>query len=148
MKVVLTEDVKNLGIAGDVVNVKPGYGRNFLIKGNLAVEGTPENIKKAEQIKIEKAKQQAENERSAKVLADLLNETTITLTERAGTDGKLFGSVTSKDIAQALEDQKGITVDKRKVMLDAPIRYVGRAEVRIKTFPGVEGSLTVEIKAE
>ncbi len=146
MKVVLLEDVQGLGIAGEVVNVKPGYGRNYLIKENKAVEGTPANIKKAEQIKIEKAKQQAENKKSAEVLAGILDETTITIKERAGEDGKLFGSVTSKDIAAALEAQKDIHVDKRKILLSSPIRNIGRAEVRIKTFPGVEGTLTVVIE--
>ena len=147
MKVVLTEDVKGLGIAGDIVNVKPGYGRNFLIKENKAVEGTAANIKRAEQIRIDKVKEAADNKRSAEVLAKLLDETTITIREKAGEDGKLFGSVTSKDIAEALKEQKDITIDKRKILLDAPFRHVGRAEVRIKTFQGVEGELTGGIKA-
>ena len=117
MKVVLTEDVKGLGIAGDIVNVKPGYGRNFLIKENKAVEGTAANIKRAEQIRIDKVKEAADNKRSAEVLAKLLDETTITIREKAGEDGKLFGSVTSKDIAEALKEQKDITIDKRKILL-------------------------------
>ncbi len=145
MKVVLIEDVKGLGIAGDVVNVKPGYGNNFLIKEGKAVLGSKENIARAEQIKIEKAKENAANKESAQVLADLLSQTTITISERAADDGKLFGSVTAKDIAQGLQEQKGITVDKRKISLSAPIRNVGRAEVKIKTFPGIEGELTVEV---
>ncbi len=168
MKVVLLEDVQNVGKAGEIVNVKDGYGRNFLIKTNKGLPGTKENIAKAEEAQalkkqqmeeerqaavamakvIDDKKQQMEEERQAAVaMAKVIDDTTITIAEKAGEDGKLFGSVTSKDIAEALEAQKEIKVDKRKIALNAPVRNVGRIEVKVKTYSGVEGNLTVVVEA-
>jgi len=102
----------------------------------------------AEQNKADEANK-VETERLAAVeLAKKIDQTEITITERAGEDGKLFGSVTSKDITEALEKQKDIKVDKRKIELEMPLRNVGRAEVKIKTYQGVMGKLTVIIKGE
>jgi large subunit ribosomal protein L9 len=148
MKVVLLENVKNVGNKGDIVEVKDGYGRNFLIKTGKGVIGNKENIEAAEKTKADEAQRMEAERQAAAELAKLLDETEITISERAGEDGKLFGSVTSKDIAEALEKQKGIKVDKRKVDLEMPLRNVGRAEVKIKTYQGVVGKLTVLIKGE
>jgi large subunit ribosomal protein L9 len=146
MKVVLTENVKNLGEAGDIVQVKDGYGRNFLIKNKKGLPGTKENIELALKQQEERAAARAQEKQDAVDLAKTLGETTITVEERAGDDGQLFGSVTSKDIAEALKAQTGIDVDKRKIALAEPIRHVGRIEVGIKTYAGVEGTLTVVVK--
>ncbi|MBC3804855.1 50S ribosomal protein L9 [Acetobacterium fimetarium] len=148
MKVVLLENVKNVGNKGDIVEVKDGYGRNFLIKTNKGVIGNKENIAKAEKEKAEEAKKLEEERQEAIALAKKIDQTEINITERAGEDGKLFGSVTSKDITEALEKQKGIKVDKRKVELEMPIRNVGRIEVKIKTHQGIMGNLTVVVKGE
>jgi large subunit ribosomal protein L9 len=148
MKVVLLENVKNVGNKGDIVEVKDGYGRNFLIKTNKGVIGNKENIAKAEKEKAEEAQKLEEERQEAVALAKKIDETEINITERAGEDGKLFGSVTSKDITEALEKQKGIKVDKRKVELEMPIRNVGRIEVKIKTHQGITGNLTVIVKGE
>lgn len=148
MKVVLLEDVLKVGKAGDIVEVKDGYGRNFLIKTGKGVPGTKENIAKAKAAQAEKLRQQEEDRQAAIALAKDIDNMTITIKERAGEDGKLFGSVTSKDIAEALEAQKQIKIDKRKVMLAEPVRSVGRIEVRVKTYAGVEGNLTVEVTAQ
>ena len=148
MKVVLLENVKNVGNKGDIVEVKDGYGRNFLIKTNKGVIGNKENIAKAEKEKAEEAKKLEEERQEAIALAKKIDQTEINVTERAGEDGKLFGSVTSKDITEALEKQKGIKVDKRKVELEMPIRNVGRIEVKIKTHQGIMGNLTVVVKGE
>jgi large subunit ribosomal protein L9 len=148
MKVVLLENVKNVGNKGDIVEVKDGYGRNFLIKTNKGVIGNKENIAKAEKEKAEEAKKLEEERQEAIALAKKIDQTEINITERAGEDGKLFGSVTSKDITEALEKQKGIKVDKRKVELEMPIRNVGRIEVKIKTHQGIIGNLTVIVKGE
>lgn len=147
MKVILLEDIKALGSAGDIVNVKPGFANNFLIKGGKALPGTPENIARAKALQEEQARQGAENRAAGQALAEMLNNTEIVIKERAGADGKLFGSVTTKDIAQALKEQKDITIDKRKIVLAQPIRNVGRAEVRVRTYPEIEGVLTVTIEA-
>ena len=147
MKVVLLEDVQNVGKAGEIVNVKDGYGRNFLIKTNKGLPGTQENIAKAEEAQALKKQQMEEERQAAVALAKVIDDTTITIAEKAGEDGKLFGSVTSKDIAEALEAQKEIKVDKRKIALNAPVRNVGRIEVKVKTYAGVEGNLTVVVEA-
>ncbi len=146
MKVVLLEDVMNVGKAGDIVDVKDGYGRNFLIKNKKGLPGTKENIAEAERQQELKRQKQAEEKQAAIDLAKKIDETTLKIMEKAGEDGKLFGSVTSKDIAEALEKDKGLKVDKRKVALDSPIRNVGRIEVKIKTYAGVEGHLTVVVE--
>nr|WP_320024100.1 50S ribosomal protein L9 [uncultured Acetobacterium sp.] len=148
MKVVLLENVKSVGNKGEIVEVKDGYGRNFLIKTGKGVIGNKENIAMAEQTKADEAKKTEAERQAAVELAKTIDETEIIITERAGEDGKLFGSVTSKDITEALEKQKGIKVDKRKVELEMPIRNIGRAEVKIKTYQGVIGKLTVIIKGE
>lgn len=148
MKVVLLENVKNIGNKGDIVEVKDGYGRNFLIKTKKGVIGNKENIAMAEKSKAEELKRMEEERQEAVELAKKIDNTEITITERAGEDGKLFGSVTSKDITESLEKEKGIKVDKRKVELEMPIRNVGRFEVKIKTYQGVTGNLTVSVKGE
>lgn len=148
MKVVLLENVKNVGNKGEIVEVKDGYGRNFLIKNKKGLLGTPENIEMAEKAKAEEAKRLEDEKKAAIALAKLIDDTEITVTERAGEDGKLFGSVTSKDIGEALETQKSIKIDKRKIELDSPIRNVGRIEVKVKTYQGILGNLTVLVKGE
>lgn len=148
MKIVLTEDVKNVGRAGEIVDVKPGYGRNFLIKNKLGLPGTPENIALAEAEAAERVRQFENDKKGAQELADALSKTEITVKQKAAEDGKLYGSITSKDIATALEEQSKIKVDKRKISLDAPIRHVGRIEVKIKTFAEVSGTLVVNVEAE
>ncbi|AFA50271.1 50S ribosomal protein L9 [Acetobacterium woodii] len=148
MKVVLLENVKNVGNKGDIVEVKDGYGRNFLIKNKKGVIGNKENIEMTQKNKAEEEKKIAAERQAAIDLAKEIDQTEITITERAGEDGKLFGSVTSKDITERLEKEKGIKVDKRKVELEMPIRNIGRVEVKIKTYQGVTGNLTVIIKGE
>ena len=148
MKVVLLENVKNVGNKGDIVEVKDGYGRNFLIKNKKAVIGSDENIEAANQAKADEVEKIKEEREEAQKLADTLGKTEITIVERAADDGKLFGSVTTKDIAERLEAEKGIKIDKRKIELDAPIRNVGRIEVKIKTYQGIIGNLTVIVKGE
>jgi len=148
MKVILLENVKNVGNKGDIVEVKDGYGRNFLLKTKKGIIGNRENVRIAEQARLDDTKRLEEEREEAVALAKVLDETEIKITERAGEDGKLFGSVTSKDVTEALEKATGIKVDKRKVELEMPIRNVGRVEVKIKTYQGVIGTLTVIVEGE
>lgn len=148
MKIILLENVKNVGNKGDIVEVKDGYGRNFLLKTKKGIIGNKENVQMAENAKADELKRLEEERKEAIALAKILDETEIKITERAGEDGKLFGSVTSKDITEALEKDKGIKVDKRKVELEMPIRNVGRIEVKVKTYQGVVGTLTVLVEGE
>ena len=147
MKVILLEDVRGSGKSGDVVNVSDGYARNMLIPRGLAVEATPQNIKQLEKRKEAQAKKFAEDKAKAIELQKRLEEVGITIKARAGKDGKVFGSVTSKDIAEALLEQ-GIEVDKKKILLDSPLKTVGQHVVSVKLFTEVAGKVKVNVVSE
>lgn len=145
MKVILREDVKDLGEIGSIVDVKIGYGRNYLIPRNLAVEANPKNLKQFEyekKIILVKAKKVRQ---SMQDVADQVSKMTITIEAQAGEEDKLFGSVTSKDIAEAISLQ-GVEIDKRKVILEEPIKRLGSYEVSVKIHKDVTASVKVEVK--
>lgn len=145
MKVILREDVKDLGKIGSIVDVKIGYGRNYLIPRNLAVEANPKNLKQFEHekkiilVKAKKVRQSMQD------MADQVSKMTITIEAQAGEEDKLFGSVTSKDIAEAISLQ-GVEIDKRKVILEEPIKRLGSYEVSVKIHKDVTASVKVEVK--
>lgn len=147
MKVILKEDVKNLGVVGSVVNVAPGYARNYLIPKNLAIEADTKNIKKLEHEKniilerIKKAKNLAEK------LASQLSTIAVVIEAKSGEEGKLFGSVTSMDIAEAISKQ-GVEVDKRKIILDEPIKRLGTYNIPVKLHSEITTNVTVEVRSE
>lgn len=148
MKVILLEDVKGLGKKGQVVNAKSGHARNFLLPRNLAVEATQGNLRSLkEQQAAQDLKKEQEME-EAKKLAKQLENSPIEIGAKAGEGGKLFGSVTSKDLADALNNQHKIKVDRRKIVLPEPIRELGIMNIEIKLYPGVTGNLKVNIKGE
>ncbi len=145
MKVILKEDVKDLGEIGSIVEVKIGYGRNYLLPRNLAVEANPKNLKQFEHEKkniLVKAKKVS---KSMQDIADQISKMTITIEAQSGEEDKLFGSVTSKDIAEAIALQ-GVEIDKRKVILEEPIRRLGSYEVTVKVHKDVTASVKVEVK--
>ena len=148
MKVILREDVQGVGNIGDVLEVARGYARNYLLPRNKAVEATGRNLKAVDHAKrviTEKAKKEkAEVEEYAKKVS----ATAVTITAQVGKDDKLFGSVTTKDIAEALA-AKGIEVDKRKIHLDHPIKELGTTSVSIKLHSQVTATVSVTVaKAE
>ncbi|RKD32086.1 50S ribosomal protein L9 [Thermohalobacter berrensis] len=145
MKVILLKDVKSLGKKGDVVKAKDGYARNFLIPKGLAKEATKGNLKVLkEQKKAKKIRKQEELE-EAKKLAEKIESITVKIKGKAGEHGKLFGSVTAKDIAQALKKQHKIKIDKRKIELENNIKTLGATYVNIKVYPSVTAKLKVEV---
>lgn len=146
MKVILLSDVKGMGKKGDVVNAKDGYARNYLFPKNLALEATKENLKKNEQEKKEIEAALLKELEEAKELAAALDSTVLEMSEKASEDGRLFGSITSKNLAEALKEKYSFDVDKRKILLDEPIRHIGTFTVTIKTHAGVTGDLTVIVK--
>ncbi|NLN97206.1 MAG: 50S ribosomal protein L9 [Eubacteriaceae bacterium] len=148
MKVVLLQDVEKLGNAGDIVDVKMGYGRNYLIPSGLALEGTKENIANAEKAKEERAAQLEAEKAAAEDLAAQINDITLNISKKSSPEGTLFGSVTNKDVAEALKDQKDIAIDKRKIVLVDPIRNIGSFTIPVKVYTGIEGQLTVKVEAE
>ncbi|HBT48521.1 MAG: 50S ribosomal protein L9 [Caldanaerobacter subterraneus] len=147
MKVILVKDVKNVGKAGEVVNVSDGYGRNYLIPKGLAIEATESNLKMLnEKKKAEERKRQQELEQ-AKELAQKLSKVGVTLKVKAGENGKLFGSVTSKDVEEALKE-KGFEIDKKKIVLPENIKTTGTYYAEVKLYQGVTAKVQVDVVAE
>ena len=146
MEVILKQDVKGTGKAGQVVKVSDGYARNKLIPGGLAVEATPANKKQIEREKA-KAKEKYEAEKAAaQDLANQLADKIVVVKTKVGDNGRLFGAITSKDIAAAISEQTGIEVDKRKIVLDKPIKETGVETIGIKLFQYVNTKVVVKIE--
>ena len=147
MELILLEDVKNLGKKGDTVTVKDGYGRNLVSK-KLAVLATAKAVNDLKLQKLHEQKVAEKRLEDAKKLKDQLAGMTISVPVKVGKDGKLFGSVTSKEIADAFKRQLGIEIDKKKIALDEPIKSVGKYEVPIRLHPTVATELHVEVVEE
>jgi large subunit ribosomal protein L9 len=145
MRVILQQPVDKLGVPGDIVEVADGYARNYLMPRGMAVKATKggekhiSSLKRAHSVRINQAKAEAEQ------LASRLISTPLTVSAHAGEEGKLFGSVTPSDIAEAINEQAGIAIDRHDVHLDEPIRSVGTHEVRVHLFPEVDPVISVEV---
>jgi len=147
MQIILQEDVEKLGTRGEVVTVKPGYARNFLLPRKLALEASPGNLKRLEKIRTTLAKRTATEREQAQKQADLLKDVTVSFSRKAGENDQLFGSVTAADIAEGLAAQ-GFQVDKRRIELAEPIKVVGQYEVTAKLVHGVTANLKVSVSRE
>jgi len=149
MKILLTQDVENLGKAGQIKRVADGYARNFLIPKGMAVLATEGTVQQAELKSKAEAKRQKQTEDDAASQAEVLWQVTLTFKARAGEKGKLYGSITSSDIVEALERQTGRRLDKRKVQLEgAAIRELGVHRVPIKLITNVTPEITVVVERE
>ncbi len=148
MIVILKKDVKGTGKAGDVIKVSPGYARNMLIPKGLAVEATEGNVRNLEKQKKLQAEKQAEEKAAAEELANKLSKETIVIKTKAGEGGRLFGSITNKDISEAIEKQMNVKIDRRKIVLDSPIKELGVTQVEVKLYPEVTGKVKVDVKEE
>ncbi|MFL5447301.1 MAG: 50S ribosomal protein L9 [Gemmatimonadales bacterium] len=147
IEVILREDIKTLGRAGEMVRVKPGYARNYLLPQGLAYEATEGNRKRiAAETRVRATKDQAERT-EAERMAGTLSGLTLTLKGKAGEEGKLFGSVTSQDIAEALAGQ-GYSFDRRRIELEHPIKTTGTHAVSLRLHPEVHAELRVSVVAE
>lgn len=146
MKVVLLKDIKGKGKKGDIVNISDGYALNYLIPQGLAKAGTSSNLNEANQAKEAKAYHDEQNRLQAIELKKVIEEITLKLSVKCGANGKVFGSVTNKEIADALIKQK-INVDKKKIEIET-IKTVGNFEGKVKLYPSVTAKLKVEIVAE
>ena len=142
MQVILKEDMDNLGKSGDVVNVKPGYGRNYLLPRGLAVIATADDVSRVAHDKRVIAARTAKLAKEAQAEADRLSQVTVSIARAVGEEDKLFGSVTSRDIAEALAEQK-VAVDAKKIQLDEPIKALGMTEVAVKLGRGVTAKIKV-----
>ncbi len=147
MKVLLLEDVKSLGKKGDVVEAAEGYARNFLIAKKLATPATAANVNQAAQQKstqIHRAKQQKDE---AVVLASQISKVELNMSVRIGENGKLFGAIVSKDVAEALLSQTGMDIDRRKIELKEPVKGLGIYKAVAKLHPEISAEFTVIVKA-
>jgi large subunit ribosomal protein L9 len=147
MKVILTQDMDTMGLAGEVLDVARGYARNYLIPKKIAVDATPQNLKRTEaQRKNIEVKRIKAKEDALKV-KESLAEVVVTIAQKAGEEDKLYGSVTTMDIAEHLDKQK-VMIDRRKILLDKPIKTLGEFKVGIKLHPDVVGSIKVVVVPE
>jgi large subunit ribosomal protein L9 len=147
MQIILQEDVDKLGHRGDVVTVKPGYARNFLLPQKLAVEATPGNMKALERIRGSLAKKTATELDAAKKQAELLSAVSLKFTRKTGENDQMFGSVTSGDVADGLK-ARGFTIDKRQVQLADPLKTLGEFPVTVKVFRDVTAEIKVHVEKE
>lgn len=147
MELLLKEDVDNLGVRGDLVKVKPGYGRNYLLPRGLAIQATPGNVKQIELQRKTLLKKEAAERDTALQQAELLKEVTLEFARKVGEHGILYGSVTSMDIAEAFA-AKGYEVDRRRVLLKDPIKEPGEFEVLVKLHREVTTNIKVVVKDE
>jgi large subunit ribosomal protein L9 len=147
MKLLLRQDYEPLGVAGDVVNVKPGFARNFLIPKGFAMLATDKNVKRYENDQKQLHWLQEKEKRQSEELAKTLENVSCTITVQVGEEDKMFGSVTSQNITEALEAQ-GYTVDKRKIILEEPIKSLGIYSVPIKLHTDVEAKVKVWVVKE
>lgn len=148
MKVVLTQDVKNLGKRGDVIEVKDGYGRNVIIKKGLGVEGTAANLNTAAQRKESKEFKSKVAADEAAVMAAQLKKVKAEISVRVGEDGKIFGSVTAKDISETLEKKYGFKLDKKNIKLKDPIKSPGDYDVEVWVHPQVTATISLSVVPE
>ena len=147
MKVIVLKDTKKVGKKGDAIEVSDGYGRNYLIPKGIAVEATASNLKELERQKAAEAERRATDKASAEKVKEKLTQLEIVVTTKAGEGGRIFGSITSKDISDALKEQHGVEIDKKKIVLDSPIKETGSYKIEAKLYQEVSGTLNVTIKA-
>jgi len=147
IEVILREDVQSLGKAGDLIKVKPGYARNYLLPKGIAYQATEGNKKRIEAETRARAARLTAERGTAESLAETLGQVTVTLVRKAGEGDRLFGSITSQDIAEALE-AAGHAVDRRKIELESPLKSLGEHRVPIKLHPDVVAEVRVTVAAE
>ena len=147
MKVILREKVPSLGKAGDLINVNDGYARNYLIPRGLAIEADEKNIKTFEHEKKNILKKAQKEHKNAEEMASALNNVTLTFSRKVGDQHKIFGSVTAKDVEEALRD-KGYNIDRKMIIIDEHIKSLGEFKVGVKLTAGVEVGLKVIVTGE
>jgi large subunit ribosomal protein L9 len=147
MEVILRQDVDELGLEGDIVKVAKGYARNYLVPNGLALQATPQNMKALELQRKKIEVKRLRGRENAEKLKERMAEVVIHVSQKAGEEGKLYGSVTTMDIAGYLEAQ-GIEIDRRKINLDKPIKTVGEYKIPVRIYPKVTGSIKVVVTPE
>ncbi len=148
MKVILKQDVKKLGQKGEVKEVSDGYARNFLLPRGLAIEATDGKVKQLQERQERREKKREKEEQKALKTKAKIDGKTIEVKARAGEDGRIFGTVTSMEIADILQEDFRVSIDKKRIEIQEPIRTLGEYSVRIKVFPSIQATLKVLVKPE
>ncbi len=148
MKVLLRDDVEHLGRKGDLVDVADGYARNYLMPRGFAMAATKGTVRQAEAMRRSREAREVREREAAEELSGRLASAPVVVTARAGEEGKLFGSITTTEIATVLTERVGVEIDRRKLELDEPIKDLGTTEVRLRLHPDVEAVISVEVVAE
>ena len=147
MKVLLRSDVKGIGRRGDIVNVSSGHARNFLLPNDLAIAANSGTIAQAEVMRKSREQQIAADRESARLVAASLSTTVIKIAAKAGNEGRLFGSINAVEIAKAVLDQTGVTIDRKNIQVETPLRQLGEHSVSAEIFTDVVATLKLEIVA-
>jgi len=147
MKIILKADIKGVGKKGEMINASDGYARNYLFPRELAMEANDGNIKALEHQKAKETKRKSEELTNAKEFAKKLGELGVMIKVKTGDNGKLFGSITSKDISEEVKKQHGVDIDKKKIVLEDAIKVTGTYDIDVKVYPEVHGKLKVTIVA-
>ena len=148
MKVILLQDVKSLGKKGDLVEVSTGYARNYILPRKLGVEATGKNVNDLKLQKAHQDKVAAEQLEAARNLKTEIEKKELALNIKVGENGKAFGAISTKELAQAVKDQFSLTVDKKKISIDEPIKTLGSHEVKVKLHPKVTAALKVKVSEQ
>ena len=148
MKVILTQDVQGSGKKGQVVNVSDGYARNFLLKRGMAIEANAQNMNVLKNKQAAQEHKIAMEKKACQETANAINGKTVKLTAKAGAGGKLFGSVTAKEIAEAISKQYGAEVEKRKIVLDSDMKAFGTYEFAVKLYQGISAKMYAQVSDE
>ena len=146
MKVILIKDVPGYGTFGDIVNVKDGFANNYLIPRGLALPATEGNVKHVRDILRQKQRKLEREKAKAQEIAEKIDGLVIEIARPVGVTGKLYGAITVAEIAEKIKEQTGVEVDKRKIMLKAPIKNVGRYNIPVKLHPEVSATIVVDVK--
>jgi len=145
MKVILKDNIKGVGKKNEVINASDGYARNFLLPKNLAVEATPENMQKLNSQNQAKQYRKDVEKEQAEAIAKKLESITVEIKVQAGENGKIFGSVSSKEVAENLEKQYKIIIDKKKIEIKEPIKVLGTRTIEARLFEGVTGKIKINV---
>ena len=149
MKVILLKDVKGIGKQGELVNAKDGYARNFLFPKGLAKEANDSSLKELKDKQESDKHREAEEKKAAELMAQKINETKVVIKTKVGENNKLFGSITSKEIAELLEKEYGLKVDKRKINIEGGnIKLAGTTVAQVKVYPSIVAKLTITVQEQ
>lgn len=148
MKVLLRSNIKGVGRRGDIVNVSAGHARNFLLPNDLAIVANAGTIAQAEVMRKSREQQIAADRESARLVAASLGTTVITISAKAGNEGRLFGSINAAEIVKAISDQTGVTIDRKSVQIEQPLRTLGEHSVTAEVFSEVSATIKINIVAK